>query len=436
MATKNKTKMKKTKGGSPIIDVDVVANTTGGSYQVRKRSMAVVETKDGIKYLIPVDRYGRVPKDALYERFLDISSGSRDGRRRSVVADLNTTAMALHAPKDEKGWKPEELVKTGWWGAVNESDLVGVDDSTSSVFINREEVKPSMRGSFGKIALLLPPERQEYVSKTLQNNFTASELKRMTADYGLVIIEGNPGHNADGCYYSRQEGVDTPTIFIRPTSGEDTITHEVIHHARAADKERADISKTPFKYDSDGRCLPFSRTDFRNLEEAATVAESTARTREPTTFLGYYTFLKGNPKDFYNHDRQLLTNGKPLRGKRATDRVNSTFEDTEISKLKFTRGYSPHGAINEMRSRGQIKPRPKKKTTEQASTAKTASGTKTSTASKKAPAASKSASSRKSTVTAKSTATKRTTAKSTAAKKPANTKSTSKNKARPGGTKR
>ncbi len=367
MAAKSKTKMRTTKGGSPIIEVDVVTNTSGGSTQMNKRKKAAVETKGGITYMVPIDKDGRVPEYALYEHFLDAGRWSKDGRPRSIRADACTTAKKLHAPKDPKGWIPEELVKTGWWAAVNESDVVGVDDSTSAMFPTFDSIKPGMRAPIGKIALIMPEDRQQYVVQTLQNNFTQSELKRMTANHGLVIMEADPGRGADGCYYVRQHGVDTPIIRIKNSSGEDTITHEVIHHARASDPRRSDISHTTHSFDADGYAIPGLYGTYANLEEAATVAESTARTREPTTNLGYYTVLKGdNPRDLYNADRKLLTNGKPLRGKRAVDKINSKFEETAISQLKFTTGPKASTAVDQLRASGQIKPRTtKKKTTGQ-----------------------------------------------------------------------
>ncbi len=355
---KNKNKMRTTKDGSPIITMDVVANTSGGTVQRTKREKAAVTARNGTTYLIPVDKYGRVPQDALYEHFLDVGRWSRDGGRRNIRADLCTTAEKLHAPEDPRGWRPEELVKTGWWGAVNESDIVGVDDGTSGAFPTFDSIKPSMRAPFGKIALVLPEDRQKFVVETLQNNFTVSELKRMTANHGLVIMEANPGARADGCYFGRQTGIDTPTIYIRNSSGEDTVTHEMIHHARASDPRRTDISKTPEKYDADGYLIPESCV-YTNLEEAATVAESTLRTRQPTANVGYYSKLKGDPRELYNADRKLLTNGTPLRGKRAVDRVNAKFEDTAISQLKFTSGPRAAEAVEQFRAKGQYKPRPK-----------------------------------------------------------------------------
>lgn len=366
MAAKSKNKMRTTKGGSPIIEMDVVANTSGGRTQRNTRKKAAVTTRGGTTYMVPVDRYGRVPEDALYEHFLDAGRWSRDGKRRCIRADLATTADKLHAPKDPKGWAPEELVKTGWWAAVNESDIVGVDDSTSAAFPTFDSIKTGMRAPIGKIALIMPEDRQKYVVQTLQNNFTQSELKRMTADHGLVIMEAYPGPGADGCYYTRQRGVETPTIYIKNTSGEDTITHEVIHHARASDPKRSDISKTVDRFDSEGYMIPALSASYLNLEEAATVAESTARTREPTTNLGYYTRLKGDARDLYNADRKLLTDGKPLRGKRAVDKINNQFEETAISQLKFTRGPRASEVVDQLRVNGQIKPRTtKKKTTGQ-----------------------------------------------------------------------
>lgn len=376
------------------MDMEVTANTSGGTFQKRNRKMAAVRARDGTTYMVPVDSKGYVPQDALYEHFLDNTKWSGKGRERNPVADLRTTADRLHSPKDPSGFTPEELVATGWWTAVNESDIMGVDDSTSSYFAEIESVKPSMRSSMGKIAIIVPEDRQDFVVKTLQDNFTAAELKRMTAKTGLVVMEGNPGKGADGCYYSRQQGVDTPTVIIRNSSGEDTLTHEMIHHARYSDSARAGIARTPFPLDDDGRALPVPSGLYPtliNLEEAATVAESTSRTREKTTNLGYYTVLRSDKgaQELYDEDRAFLTKGKPVRGKRAVDRVNSDFEETNISNLKYKKGgKAPRESVAQMRKAGTLPKKTAKKTTPKPAAAKKAAKPR-STASKKAPSGGK-----------------------------------------------
>ena len=361
---KQKNGMKRTKGGSPIIDVPIVANVAGGEEPIyRQRPRAQVQAKSGITYMVPIDpKTGRVPEDALYEHFRAFTHWSGTaGKNRSPSVDARTPAKTIHAPKDEKGFTPEEIVQTGWWAAVNQSDIMGVDDSTSSVLRDWDNVKSAAKPHLGKIAIIAPEESQEKIIATLQNNFTASELKRMTDKTGLIIIEGNPGYGADGCYYRRQEGVETPNIFVRASSGEDTITHEVVHHARSTDQKRKGIAKTPYPQDENDKLIPFPTSmagSISNLEEACTVAETTARTRGPTDNLGYYTYLNGNPQELYDQDRATLITGKPLRGKRAVDRINDRFEDTNISELQFKKnGKKAKTSIEQGRAEGKYPPR-------------------------------------------------------------------------------
>lgn len=396
MAVKKKSGLKKTKGGSPIVNVPIRSNVSGpdGSFY-RERPMAQVQAKNGITYMVPIDpQTGRVPEDVLYEHFLDYTSWSTTGKERNPRVDSRTAAKRIHVPKDEKGFTPEEIVESGWWAAVNGSDAMGVDDGTSSTIRDWKDVKSSAKPHLGKIAIIAPTDVQDRIVKTLQDNFTSSELKRMTDKTGLVISMGNPGANNDGVYYPRQQGVDTPNIIVRRDSGEDTITHEMIHHARYTDQARKGIARTPFPFDSDERLLPVSgsmEASMTNLEEASTVAETTSRTRGPTTNLGYYTFLGGKPRELYDQDREMLTHGKPLRGKRAVDNFSENFEDTNISNLQYKRnGRKARSSVEKGREEGKYPPR------------KNVSEKPVSTASKKKVSASGKASKPRSTASSKS----------------------------------
>ena len=145
MAAKKKSKMKRTPGGSPIIDVPIRTNASGpdGSFY-RKRPTAQVQGKNGITYMVPIDpETGRVPEDVLYEHFLDYTSWSNSGKERSPRIDSRTAAKKIHVPKDENGFTPEEIVESGWWAAVNGSDVMGVDDGTSSSLRDWKDVKSS-----------------------------------------------------------------------------------------------------------------------------------------------------------------------------------------------------------------------------------------------------------------------------------------------------
>ena len=417
MAAKKKNTMKRTPGGSPIIDVSIRSNKSGpdGSFY-RKRPTAQVQGKNGITYMVPIDpETGRVPEDVLYEHFLDYTSWSTTGKERSPKLDSRTPAKKIHVPKDEKGFTPEEIVESGWWAAVNGSDVMGVDDGTSSILKDWKDIKASAKPHLGKVAIIAPEEVQDRIVKTLQDNFTVGELKRMTDKTGLVISMGNPGPGNDGVYYPRQPGVDTPNIIVRRDSGEDTITHEVVHHARYTDQARKGIARTPYPFDKDERLLPISGpmdASMTNLEEASTVAETTSRTRGPTTNLGYYTYLEGNARELYDQDRDTLTHGKPLRGKRAVDKFSESFEDTNISNLQYKRnGRKAKTSVEKGREEGKYPPRKTAGEKASASKAKSASSGSTkaspmSTGSKKASTTKKTGSSKQ-----KSTANKGTSSK-------------------------
>ena len=112
MAVKKNSGLKKTKGGSPIVNVPIRSNVSGpdGSFY-RERPMAQVQAKNGITYMVPIDpQTGRVPEDVLYEHFLDYTSWSTTGKERNPRVDSRTAAKKIHVPKDEKGFTPEEIV--------------------------------------------------------------------------------------------------------------------------------------------------------------------------------------------------------------------------------------------------------------------------------------------------------------------------------------
>ena len=151
-----------------------------------------------------------------------------------------------------------------------------------------------------------------------------------------------------------------------------------------------------------------------NLEEASTVAETTSRTRGPTTNLGYYTFLGGKPRELYDQDREMMTHGKPLRGKRAVDNFSENFEDTNISNLQYKRnGRKARSSVEKGREEGKYPPR------------KNVSEKPVSTASRKKASASGKAS--------KTKASSKSVSKGTKASKPRSSSAKSSSKGKTGG---
>lgn len=333
-----------------------------------------VTNKAGRTYAIPVNpKTGKVPADALYARFLNESEGTRDGHNRNIAIDIGRLADTVHIiPK--KGYTPEELIKTGWWAYPAESDILGIDDPSSSVFGAIMGASSKRGREAGKKIAIISPE-EERIRTVLSKNFTGSELNNAVRDSGILITTGSAGRGASGFYRYKQPGMQCPQIVLEPSCDEDTITHEFIHHMRFVDEGRGDVSRTPYPVDDSGqvdvnawrRLTADEISSLRNMEEAATVAEATLRTREPCGRpTGYYQHIEGHSprntditavKEMYAHDRSVLTSGpkgsKPQRGKRATKRVNDKFLDTNISKLKMG-GTSAAKSVEVKRAKGSM----------------------------------------------------------------------------------
>ena len=300
----------------------------------------------GMTYKIPYEKKtGKVPMSAIYQRFLDVNAGADYPHKRNINVDLAKQADVMHIIP-EGGFTPDELIATGWWQHPQNSDIYGVDDPNTSVLQILDGVSKTAQGATKKIAIIAPEGDNNKIKKVLTDNFTGSELKRAVKSGGIVIMTDNPGPGASGYYRGRQPGVDTPLIVLEPGCDEDTITHEFVHHLRRVDDTRKGVARTPYPMDEKGYTLAGfigskDEKRYRNLEEAATVAEATCRTREPTRIpTGYYEYTAGDQSivDKYTGDRAILISGKkvaPKRGYRATGKVNKEFGKTNISTMKY-----------------------------------------------------------------------------------------------------
>lgn len=370
MGTTKSRNRRMTEAGSPIIDtVTIIDGSVGDGPQTRpkKYSTAYVRAKNGTVYQIPVDSKGKVPAFAIFERFLDFNSGTRDGHKRNIGLDLALEAQTLHkVPKG--GFTPEQIVECGWWMYPAESDIKGIDDP-SSIMTGEFELPTDAMAVASKIAILGPADERERVKKVLKDNFTAKELKKAVKDQGIVITVAPAGQGASGWYRGKQFGVKTPQIVVDPGASEDTITHEFVHHMRREDETRGGIARCPFPLTSekgigsDYMALTESQKGtLINIEEAATVAETVARTRQPEPRpTGYYVHMPGgrdNYPTWYVEDRETMTKGgksnRPQIGKRATSRVNARFEETHISGLRFKKGKSAKEGVAEMVEKGTL----------------------------------------------------------------------------------
>ena len=362
----------RTKGGSPIVTVRPRADMSGG--KSRGYKLAAVKAKNGETYMVPVDTDGKVPTEALYGRFLDETSGDRQGKRRRPSVDRQQTAATIHKiPKG--GFTPEEIIETGWWQYPNESDILGIDDTPSGAMGDfGSEAAKFEKAAAGKIAIIAPTdEERRRVAGVLAANFTASEIKAAAWDYGLTISIGNPGRGCNGYYMGRQTGNNTARIVLRPYASDETIVHEFGHHLRRVDSKRHGVTKCPYPVLADDREAPdFGQANYAelsNLEEAANVAEVTGRTIGlEKSATGYYEMIPGGSslQENFQYDRKLLTGGlgaesKPKRGKRLVNTVEEDFDDTTISGLKYKGRRPAIKVADDLRANGTIAPRKPKK---------------------------------------------------------------------------
>lgn len=374
-------RMSRTKGGSKVVYTDILVNPSnsgpGGPGMFTHGLAAQVKGKDGKTYVVPIDKKGRVPEYVLYQRFLNVSEGSRDGTKRSVGKDLSKEAAKVYTiPKG--GFTPEELVNNGWWAHPNESDIKGIDDPSTS-FLDIIKGADGKTSAMGKIAIIANDGERERIKSILQKDFTKKELKTATKNGGIVITVANPGKNASGYYRGRQPGVETPMIVLMPGASEDTIVHEFVHHSRRVDPDRYGAANCPFPTDETGALnlrdaewsSKYTYENALNLEEAATVLEAAGRTKAAELIpTGYYSYSPGgyhrktldDVTKEYQHDRGLMIKDEkkegPLKGKRAVAKVNDKFNQSKISDLKY-KGYKTGKQVYKtMKDNGDVLEKP------------------------------------------------------------------------------
>lgn len=330
-----------------------IVESLGSGYAGKKTVPTVwVTARNGQKWEIPVDpKTGKVPDEYLYARFLSTHQGSRSGKERNILIDIGKDADTLHEIP-AGGFTPKQLIETGWWQAVNESDIVGIDDTGALAFARElEDAARSAQAQGKKMIFLMPEESAERARRILAKDFGANEIKKAVRNGGIIIEEGNPGRGAAGCYVSMQEtsSLKTPVIILRNGWDEETLVHEFTHHLRHVDSTREGLTRTPLKLNANGERISSRHYDPRelnsalNLEEASTVAESLARIQEPSSGAnGYYANTKvhgDTPYRRYLHDRDLLVapKGSPSKGRRAEKQVKEKFGKTAISHLGYYR---------------------------------------------------------------------------------------------------
>lgn len=166
---------------------------------------------------------------------------------------------------------------------------------------------------------------------------------------GLIVRIASVGDGKGGEYCRKQHNVVMPKIQFDSELDEDTITHEFVHHARTVDEARMGFSKTAYKIVDgmyDETFYIRYEPDIHNFEEAATVAETTARTKGPAKiFSGCYGYVKGiSKKRAYESDRKRLTENpqsisvnetKGIKGKAVINIINEEFTKTHIASMNM-----------------------------------------------------------------------------------------------------
>lgn len=314
---------------------------TGISYSKRSK-YGVTATVDSKKWVIPVTSNGKVEDETLVARLVTYKGESRkrnphfDLKKRNKIVIPNTG-------------NPKDIVP--WWNNPGCCDIEGIDtpDAVQKMY-SSEGVKyssKSMEKAQSKIAILGGKKSDRVkIRKTLDEDFSAAELNRITKDRDVVVIMGSPGSGKSGYHRCRTSDIYLEDICFKPNCDEDTIVHEFVHALRLRDPNRTGLSKTVYEksgdsFAKDGKA---SKRD-RIREESCTVAEANIRCKEPNTPSGYYSYIPGGRgKEYQNYreDRVTLLGEKKddrydtvkgRKGKEAVRILSKRYGKTHISKL-------------------------------------------------------------------------------------------------------
>ena len=186
------------------------------------------------------------------------------------------------------------------------------------------------------------------VIRILREAFEDDEIAVMCKYGGVEVRIEERNDGIAGVYERKRDGILIPRIGLIPNARDDQIVHEFVHHLRTVDNRRKGITRTAHPADIRGGLIESDEYwdnlyDFKNIEESATTAETTARRRSFDKVSNYYSKVPHNeprsndPKLLYMDDRILLagTEDEDLRGDEATDAVNDKFDRTHISNAKI-----------------------------------------------------------------------------------------------------
>lgn len=300
---------------------------------------------DGKYYDIPINSKGNVEKKSMISRFTSFN----DGKKRNPKIDANKMNRTQLNPKKTK---PEDIAK--WWADPSSCDIPGIDTpgSRDNYYDDVKLSSKAMEKAQSKIPIIGGTKSDRaMIRKTLDDNFSAAELNRITKYREIVVIVDEPGKGLSGYYSHKPKGNYSNDICLMPGVNEDTITHEFVHAIRARDPTRKGLAKSTLPLDGQGYLvLVPSKGELQQMmdkEEATTVAETTIRTRKPTDNpTAYFTLVPGGSGkeiENYRQDRVTLLGMKktdqyntvvPKKGTGAVKNLNDRFHKTNISKIK------------------------------------------------------------------------------------------------------
>lgn len=199
----------------------------------------------------------------------------------------------------------------------------------------------------GSIEIIGPEDDVKNIESVIKKAFTKEELTVMCKHEGVEVFVGKIYGNKPGAYARKQDGIPVPMIRIAENARDDQIVHEFIHHLRAIDDRRMGIARTSYPVGPDGELAESEEyfrniTDIKNIEEAATTLETTARRFSKADQSGYYSKIFGkDPRQAYEFDRRLMTGSRDvhrsvdLRGDEAVNAVNDKFERSMMAYARI-----------------------------------------------------------------------------------------------------
>ena len=340
------------KDGFKKISRYAMANIQKRTGSPTKYELGVLNTKDRMFYdNIIVDRKGNIPELQGILRMIDVESGGDRGKR-NVLVDLGVTANKVYA-QDEKGnWK--------WYMNPNKSDIEHIDTDYSQYAKTYDKIKDSKQFKAGKGIVLMArtPKEEKDMRGRIDKAFTKKEQKEM----GLVFISvTNTPRGIAGRYYP---DANPKQVQVDPDFADtsDVLIHELVHHHRNVAKDRTgalkhikrwegrdkDLEESTTEAETLAREKPFDKSKagyYPSLTHVKGVEKTRAEFKDRKLFSGYDTTsvrkrfgkldkTEDGKLEISERNREKLSK-KNIRGKRAINKVNKEYPESEISRLKI-----------------------------------------------------------------------------------------------------